>query len=125
MNEHSPGAEGVLQDLHVSVQAPLQQTPSTQKSLAQSALQPQAAPLVWRALPSPHDLRSAPPSTLSPPPPWLLWQLAIASANRAASAAFAGNPLTSEKITRQRGMGGALVIKEDDLDAVVLGASGR
>jgi len=131
MSEHTPGAEGVLQDLHVSVQALLQQTPSTQKALSQSALQPQGAPLVFRALPSPHDLPSGPPSTLRPPPPWLLWQPAaakaatIASANRATTATLAGNPLTSEKITRQRDMGDALVIKEDDLDAVVLGASGR
>jgi hypothetical protein len=124
-SEQMPGAEGVLQDLQVSVQALLQQTPSTQKPLAQSALQPQAAPLVARAPPSPHDLPSGPPSTLRPPPPWLLWQPEIASANRAARASFAGNPLIPEKITRQRDIGTALVIKEDDLDAVVLGASGR
>ena len=94
-NEQTPGADGVLQDLQFSVQALLQQTPSTQKSLVQSALQPQAAPLVLRAPPSPHDLLSRPASTLPPPPPWLLWQLAIASANRAVRASFAGNPLTS------------------------------
>jgi hypothetical protein len=35
----------VLHDLHVSVQALLQQTPSTQKPLAQSPAHPQAAPL--------------------------------------------------------------------------------
>jgi hypothetical protein len=45
-NEQTPGAEGVLHDLQASVQAPLQQTPSTQKLLAQSALQPQAEPFV-------------------------------------------------------------------------------
>ena len=106
-NEQMPGAEGVLQDLQVSVQALLQQTPSTQKSLVQSALQLQAVPLVLRAPPSPHDLLSWPPSTLpTPPPPWLLWQPATArpdktaSANRAARASFAGNTLTREhKIT--------------------------
>ena len=103
-NEQTPGAEGVLQDLQLSVQALLQQTPSTQKSLVQSALQPQAAPLVRRAPPSPHDLPSGPPSTLPPPlpPPWLLWQPATArpdrtaSANRAVRASFASNPLTPE-----------------------------
>jgi hypothetical protein len=98
-NEQTPGAEGVLQDLQLSVQALLQQTPSTQKSLVQSELQPQAAPLVLRAPPSPHDLPSGPPSTLpTTPPPWLLWQPATASADTIASASranFAGNPLTS------------------------------
>jgi hypothetical protein len=102
-NEQTPGAEGVLQDLQLSVQALLQQTPSTQKSLVQSASQPQAVPLVLRAPPSPHALPSWPPSTLAPPPPpWLLWQPApakadtIASANRAGRASFAGNTLTPE-----------------------------
>jgi hypothetical protein len=95
-NEQTPGAEGVLQDLQLSVQALLQQTLSTQKPLVQSASHPQAAPLVWRAPPSPHDLVSGPPSTLPPPPPWLLWQPASASANRAARASFAGNTLTPE-----------------------------
>jgi hypothetical protein len=94
-NEQIPGAEGVLHDLQVSVQALLQQMPSTQKPLVQSASQPQAAPLVLRAPPSWHDLRSAPPSTLGPPPPWLLWHPAVASANRAARVSFAGNPLTA------------------------------
>ena len=101
--EQTPGAEGVLQDLQLSVQALLQQTPSTQKPLVQSALQPQAVPSVARAPPSPHDLLSWPPSTLgTPPPPWLLWQPAparadtMASANRAARASFAGNTLTRE-----------------------------
>jgi hypothetical protein len=100
-SEQTPGAEGVLQDLQVSVQALLQQTPSTQKSLVQSASQPQAVPLVLRAPPSPHaTLPSGPPSTLPPPPPWLLWQPApvragtIANANRATKASFAGNTLT-------------------------------
>jgi hypothetical protein len=93
-NEQTPGAEGVLQDLQVSVQALVQQTPSTQKPLVQSALQPQAAPLVLRAPPSAHDFPSTPPSTLAPPPPWLPWQPLMASANRAARASFAGNPLT-------------------------------
>ncbi len=95
-NEQTPGAEAVLHDLQVSVQALLQQTPSTQKPLVQSASQPQSAPLVMRAPPSPHDLPSGPPSTLGPPG-WLLWQPAIASANRAPRATFAGNPLTAEE----------------------------
>jgi hypothetical protein len=33
-NEQTPGAAAVLQDLQVSVQAPSQQTPSTQNPLA-------------------------------------------------------------------------------------------
>ena len=68
-SEQTPGADGVLQDLQVSVQALLQQTLSTQKPLAQSASQPQVVPLVLRAPPSVHDLPSAPPSTLPTPPP--------------------------------------------------------
>jgi hypothetical protein len=40
-----PGAPAVLQDLHVSVQALLQQTPSTQNPLAQSPSHPQPPPL--------------------------------------------------------------------------------
>ncbi len=44
-NAQIPGAPGVLQDLHVSVQALLQQTPSTQNPLAQSPPHPHAAPL--------------------------------------------------------------------------------
>lgn len=72
-NEQMPGAEGVLQDLQLSVQALLQQTPSTQKLLLQSVSQPQAAPLALRAPPSLHDLLSGPPSGLpTTPPPWLL-----------------------------------------------------
>ena len=43
-NEHTPGESATLQDLHVSVQAVLQQTPSTQKLLWQSAAQPHAMP---------------------------------------------------------------------------------
>jgi hypothetical protein len=41
-NEQMPGAFGALQVLHVSPQALLQQTPSTQKPLWQSPPQPQA-----------------------------------------------------------------------------------
>ena len=44
-NAQIPGAPVVLQDLQVSVQALLQQTPSTQNPLAQSPLHPQEAPL--------------------------------------------------------------------------------
>jgi hypothetical protein len=44
-NAQIPGAPVVLQDLHVSVQALLQQTPSTQNPLAQSPAHPQGAPL--------------------------------------------------------------------------------
>ena len=42
-NEQTPGAAGVLHDLQLSVQAVLQQTPSTQNPVAQSAAHPQAA----------------------------------------------------------------------------------
>jgi hypothetical protein len=45
-NAQIPGAPAVLHDLHVSVHALLQQTPSTQNPLAQSPSHPQAAPLV-------------------------------------------------------------------------------
>lgn len=45
-NPQIPGAPGVLQALQVSVQAVLQQTPSTQKPLEQSPAQPHACPLV-------------------------------------------------------------------------------
>jgi hypothetical protein len=44
-NAQIPGAPAVLHDLHVSPQALLQQTPSTQNPLAQSPSHPQAAPL--------------------------------------------------------------------------------
>jgi hypothetical protein len=57
-----PGAEVVLHDLHVSVQALLQQTPSTQKPLAQSALQAQVVPLVLAAPASPAQTAGIPPS---------------------------------------------------------------
>ncbi len=46
-NEQVPGAERVLHDLQVSVQAVVQQTLSTQKPLAQSLSQPQGAPGVF------------------------------------------------------------------------------
>ena len=49
-NPQMPGEPGVLQDLQVSVQALLQQRPSTQKPLAQSPGQPHACPFVlWIA----------------------------------------------------------------------------
>jgi len=58
-----PGAEIVLQDLHVSVQALLQQTPSTQNPLSQSPAQPQAVPLVFLVAAScVQATASAPPS---------------------------------------------------------------
>lgn len=101
-NEQTPGAEGLLQDLQLSVHALLQQTPSTQKLLVQSAAQPQAVPFVLCAPPSPHDtLPSGPPSGLPTPPPWLLlWQPAIANANRATKTSFADRTFTAGKITR-------------------------
>ena len=54
----------VLQDLQVSVQALLQQTPSTQNPVSQSLSQPQAAPLVFLA-----DA-SCVQATASAPPSW-------------------------------------------------------
>jgi hypothetical protein len=45
-NPQMPGEPGVLQALQASVQALLQQTPSTQKPLAQSPGQPQASPFI-------------------------------------------------------------------------------
>src|SRR4029079_7576377 len=44
MNVQVPGAPCVLQDMHLSVQAVLQQTPSTQKPLPHSLAQPQESP---------------------------------------------------------------------------------
>jgi hypothetical protein len=58
-----PGADVVPHDLHVSVQALLQQTPSTQNPLAQSPAQPHAVPLARLLPPSrPQATASAPPS---------------------------------------------------------------
>jgi hypothetical protein len=57
-----PGADVVLHDLQVSVQALLQQTPSTQKPLVQFALQAQAPPLALLVPPSwPQPTASTPP----------------------------------------------------------------
>ena len=96
--EQTPGAEGVLHDLQVSVQALLQQTPSTQKALVQSVSQPQAAPLVLRAPPSPQDLPSGPAVHLPlPAPPWLLWQPATARTKQGRRASFAGIPSLPER----------------------------
>jgi hypothetical protein len=50
--EQVPGADVVLQDLQVSVQALVQQRPSTQKPLAQSLPQLQALPFVFGVLPA-------------------------------------------------------------------------
>ena len=67
-NVQVPGAEIVLQALHVSLQAVLQQTPSAQKPLAQSPSQPQAAPFVFLVPAScVHATASAPASCLPPP----------------------------------------------------------
>jgi hypothetical protein len=40
-NVHTPGADASLHDMHVAVQAVLQQTPSAQNPLAQSLAHPQ------------------------------------------------------------------------------------
>jgi hypothetical protein len=69
-NEQTPGAAGVLHDLQLSVQAVLQQTPSTQNPVAQSAAQPQAAPFALCAPPSGLQATpSRPPSVLGAGPP--------------------------------------------------------
>jgi hypothetical protein len=64
---HVPGADFVSHDLHVSVQAVLQQIPSTQNPLVQSAAHPQAAPLAALAPPSRPQ-----PTAASPLPPSFL-----------------------------------------------------
>jgi hypothetical protein len=63
-----PGADVVLHDLQVSVQAVLQQSPSTQNPLVQSALQAHAAPLALLAPPS----RPQPPASAPALPPSFL-----------------------------------------------------
>jgi hypothetical protein len=72
----TPGALGSLQVLQVSAQALSQQTPSTQKPLWQSFLQPQAWPFARRAPPSaaqaaspPASRRATPVLSLPHPPP--------------------------------------------------------
>jgi hypothetical protein len=55
-NEQVPGADVVLQDLQVSVQAVLQQRPSTQKPLPQSLAQLQATPFVFGVAPAGEQL---------------------------------------------------------------------
>jgi len=89
-----PGELEVLQDLQVSVQALLQQTPSTQKPLAQSPLQPHMTPFGLR-MPfvslhaTPSVAPSVPPSPLGVPPP--LWQpakVAVAATTIAATQAL-------------------------------------
>jgi hypothetical protein len=81
-NEHTPIEPATSQRLHVSVQAPSQQTPSTQKPDWQSELHPHASPAVtrapasrhvtftspaWSAPPSLKATWSAPASVLPPP----------------------------------------------------------
>jgi hypothetical protein len=68
-----PTAPWTLQDLHVSVQADEQHTPSTQNPLVHSPSQPQAAPFaLCPASPAAHDIASAPfrsvPASLAGPP---------------------------------------------------------
>ena len=58
----TPGAPGMLQALHASVQAVSQQTPSTQNPLAQSPAHPQAWPFGFLSPASPVQATSAPPS---------------------------------------------------------------
>jgi hypothetical protein len=62
--EQVPGAETVLHDLQVSVQALLQQTPSAQKPLAQSAPQAHAVPLLLLIPPSRRQTAPSPPPSL-------------------------------------------------------------
>src|SRR5260221_6220722 len=61
-NEQVPGAAAVLHALHVSAQAVLQHTPSTQNPLTQSPPQPQAWPLAFCIPPVPLHATSATPS---------------------------------------------------------------
>jgi hypothetical protein len=61
---HVPMAVGAEHVLQVSVQAPLQQTPSTQKLLAHSAAQPHTSP---SCLPPLASLRHTPPGPPSAP----------------------------------------------------------
>ena len=68
---HMPGALCVLQDIHLSVQAVVQQTPSTQKPLPHSLAQPQLSPSFF--VPPASALHwifmSTDPSTGCDPPP--------------------------------------------------------
>jgi hypothetical protein len=82
-NAQVPGAPAVLHDLHVSVQAVLQQTPSTQNPLAQSPAHPQAAPLAPVILLVPLQATTGaplPPSgtdtSMRDAPEWLLQPVA-------------------------------------------------
>jgi hypothetical protein len=63
-NEQVPGAAAVLHALHVSVQAVLQQSPSTQNPLAQSPPHPQACPFAFFIPPAP--LQATPPCASVP-----------------------------------------------------------
>jgi len=58
-NEQVPGAAAVLHALHVSVQAALQQSPSTQNPLAQSPPHPHACPFAFFIPPTPLQATSA------------------------------------------------------------------
>jgi hypothetical protein len=60
-----PGAEVVLHDLQLSVHAVLQQSPSTQNPVVQSALHAHAAPLALLTEPS----RPQPPASTPALPP--------------------------------------------------------
>jgi hypothetical protein len=84
--EQVPGAETVLHDLQVSVQALLQQTPSTQKPLAHSAPHAHAAPLLPLAPPSRRQAAPPPPSCLPDGPGGDEWQETTSSARSAKSA---------------------------------------
>jgi hypothetical protein len=73
--EQMPGAPCTSHDLQASVQALLQQTPSTQKPLPQSALQPHASPFILLPLarPSPPLVHDCGPSvwmSIVPASPW-------------------------------------------------------
>ena len=117
--EQMPGALAALQVLHVSVQALLQQTPSTQKPLWQSPAQPHAWPFAFRALASAVAQDASPASgfepPLSPPQP---------PPHPVAPRSSAQSAIPERRVT-PRPYPGSLVIEKDDLDAVVLGAAGR
>ena len=80
---HVPGAESVLQALQLSVQALLQQTPSTQKPLAQSASQPHARPLTAGVPASPEQTAVVPLSGVLAEP--FEWQPASAASVQSTS----------------------------------------
>jgi hypothetical protein len=82
-NEHVPGASAVLHDLHVSLQAVLQHTPSAQNPLTQSPSHPQACPLAFFIPPVPLQATPASvPDELFPQPLTTIATIAPTSSDR-------------------------------------------